>query len=83
MVQTTTGPANAPQSTKAAPKNTAEDRRTEKAIDLDDAEWENLVRAANARSLTPTEAVRLAIRQEYGDAPFTGPTHHSGNVPDA
>ncbi len=73
MVRTTKGPV-APQIDKPkVEKLTAEDKKLERAVDMDDETWERIVSLARSQSISPAEAIRRAIVQVYGaPTPTTG-----------
>lgn len=71
MVRTTKGPAEHSKPEKAPEKPTAADKRMERALDLDDATWDRIVSMARSQQIDPSEAVRRAIVQAYGEAPTT------------
>lgn len=70
MVRTTKGPAEK-STTKpdtAPDRPTAEDRKMERTIDLDDETWDRVVAMARSQSISPSDAVRKALVQMYGEA---------------
>ena len=66
MVRTTTGPAEKSKPDDAEPQLTAEDRKLQKALDLDDATWDRLQQMATSQQTSPSDVVRRAIESQYG-----------------
>jgi hypothetical protein len=78
MVKTTKGAADAPEKDVKPTNLSADDKRTAKALDLDDEVWGRIQTAATQSNRTPAEIVRDAISRVYGDpAPQYG--FNSGN----
>lgn len=72
MVRTSTGPAEKSKPAKGvAAKPTAEDRKMERALDLDDATWDRVEALAQSQQIEPAEVVRRAIVQAFGEGPIT------------
>lgn len=71
-MKTTKGPADAPKKPNKPARETAEDAKVERALDLDDATWERIEMQASVQSSTPAAVVRRAIEQQYGVAPHHG-----------
>lgn len=67
MVRTSTGVAEKSQPKTAPEKPSAEDRRMERVLDLDDATWDRIVMMGKSQQLDPAEVVRRAITQIYGE----------------
>lgn len=72
MVRTTKGAVDTPEKETAPEKATAEDRKMERTLDLDDDTWNRLVSVARSQATSPADAVRRAMNQVYGEAQPTG-----------
>lgn len=77
MVRTSKGPAEKSKPAHAPDKPTAEDKKMERSLDVDDATWDRIAAMATSQSIEPAEVVRRAITQVYGSEQPTG-AYHSG-----
>jgi hypothetical protein len=78
MVRTTKGGVAPKKSaTKAAPDSPAEEPQTGRLADLDDETWDRIQSMARSQGTTPSEVVRRAIVQTYGE-PQTASAVNSG-----
>lgn len=68
MVATTKGPANAGEDEERGKprKKTTEDKKLQAILDFSEEEWGHLASHAASRSVTPEQAIRLAIEATYG-----------------
>jgi hypothetical protein len=69
MVRTTTGPAekSTTKQDTTQPKPTADDKKFEKLADLDDETWDRVETLARSQGTTPSEVIRRAIVQTFGE----------------
>jgi len=79
MVRTSKGPAERSKPRVAAEKPTSDDAQTKQVNDIDPEVWARIVEMGKSQQIDPSEVVRRAIAQVYGDPPTTGPAYHSGN----
>jgi predicted DNA-binding ribbon-helix-helix protein len=72
MVRTSQGPAEKSKPDKGVDtKPSAETKKMERSLDLDDETWDRIESMARSQSIQPAEAVRRAITSMYGSAPVT------------
>lgn len=71
MVRTTTGPAEKSKPKADEPTLSAEDRKVQKALDLDDETWGRLQQMATSQQTTPSEVVRRAIETQFGGSSWS------------
>ena len=76
MVKTTTGAVDTPPNEPGKAKLTAEDKKMERTLQLDDATWGRIESQAVIQSTTPSEVIRSAIEQNYGHDPVTEGFNH-------
>jgi hypothetical protein len=68
MVKTTTGAVDGPEDLKPekAKKLSAEDKKVQNSIEVDDATWGRIVGQASIQQSTPADVVRHAVQMMYG-----------------
>lgn len=78
MVRTSHGPAERSKPQTAAEKPTAKDRQAQSANQIDPDVWSRIVEMGKSQQIDPSEVVRRAIAQVYGEPATTGSGYHSG-----
>ena len=82
MVRTTTGPAETSKPKTAAEKPTAQDKQVQSVNQIDPDVWARIVEMGKSQQIDPSEVVRRAIAQVYGEPATTGSGYHSGMADD-
>lgn len=80
MVRTSTGPAEKSKP-EVATKTAADEHKSVKPSDIDDATWDQIESMARSQRTTTGEVIKRAVINQYGNAPATG-AYHSGSETD-